>query len=113
MKPKVYIAGPYSGGDVIRNIGLAIWAGDFLAGEGFVSFIPHLTGFWHMFKEHEYEFWMEQDTEWLRVCVVVYRMKGESLGADREVELAESLNIPVFDGLGEILDWKRKNYDKS
>lgn len=95
-KPKVYIAGPYTKGDVMRNIRYAVEAGDELLQYGLVPFVPHLTGFWHIMFPHEYETWMEYDSEWLKSCDAVLRIDGESAGAELELQIADELGIPVF-----------------
>lgn len=93
---KVYIAGPYTKGDVAVNVRNAIIAGNIAADFGHVPFIPHLSHFWHMQCPHEYEFWMEQDLEWLKMCDALLRLPGESAGADQEVESMIAQGKPVF-----------------
>lgn len=93
---KVYVSGPYTAGDQMGNIRDAVLMGNHLAGLGFVPFIPHLTGFWHLLQPHSHEFWLDQDMEWLTVCNAVLRLPGVSPGADAEVQLARSLHIPVY-----------------
>lgn len=103
MKPKrIYIAGPYSKGDVVMNLRAVILVADKLAQAGHFPFIPHLSHFWHLLCPHDYEFWIGQGLAWLEVCDYVLRLPGESIGADREVERAKELDIPVLfmiDGL--------------
>ena len=93
---KVYIAGPYSKGDVAQNVRNAILAGNRLAQAGYIPFIPHLTHFWHLLCPHDWEFWLEQDFVWLEACDCLLRLPGESTGADLEMERAQELNIPVY-----------------
>lgn len=100
----VYIAGPYTKGDVAQNVRNAILAADRLAKAGYVPFIPHLTHFWHLLCPHEWEFWLEQDLHWLEACDCVLRLPGESIGADREVEHAQELGIPVYLSIGQLHD---------
>src|SRR5690242_12422514 len=95
QKPKVYVAGPYSGNN-IENMRRCMREGNWLLENGFVPFIPHLTGIWDLVFPHDYETWMDYDSEWLKSCDAVLRLWGESKGADREVKLAVQLNIPVF-----------------
>jgi len=101
-KQKVYIAGPYTHGDVMLNIKCAVEIGNKLFEYGFIPFIPHLTGFWHLIFPHPYEKWMMYDEEWLKSCDALLRIDGESAGADKEVRLAEELNIPVFYDTAEL-----------
>lgn len=95
-RPKVYVAGPYTLGDVAINVRLALLAGDDLVRLGAAPFIPHLTHFWHLVSPHDYEFWLAYDREWLRVCDAVLRLGGASAGAEREEREAQVWNIPVF-----------------
>ena len=99
---KIYIAGPYTKGDVAENVRLAIHEADYVSRLGHVPFIPHLSHFWHMLIPHDYEFWMDQDMQWLMVCDAVLRLPGESNGADREVEKAKELNMPIFYSVFEV-----------
>lgn len=94
---RVYVAGPYTQGDTALNVRAAVYAGNLLAEFGHFPFIPHLSHFWHMMIPHEdKEFWMTQDIAWLAQCDVLLRLEGESEGADREVEMARVLGLPVF-----------------
>lgn len=105
-KLKVYIAGPYSGGDVMTNISSILHIADVLMRENFVPFVPHLSGFWHFHSYKEYDTWLEYDLEWLEACDVVYRCYGESPGADKEVAHAEKLGIPIVSSMHEIRAWR-------
>lgn len=100
---RIYIAGPYSKGDVAMNVRDAVYAANYVAHTlGHVAFVPHLTHFWHMLIPGEYEFWLDQDREWLKVCDAVLRLPGESSGADQEVALAGELGLPVYRAVMEI-----------
>ena len=99
---RVYVAGPYSKGDVAVNVREAIYAGNYIADLGHFPFIPHLTHFWHLVQPHEYEFWLDQDMEWLRVCDAILRLQGESSGADKEVAEAERLGLKIFHSVFDI-----------
>jgi len=102
MKSRIYVAGPYTRGDVAVNVRDAFQAADRLANLGFAPFVPHSTHFWHMLFPRPYDFWLELDNQFLPCCDAVLRLPGESSGADQEVKLAESLDIPVFNEI-EIL----------
>ena len=103
VKPmRIYVAGPYSKGDIAVNVREAIHAGDYISRKGHFPFIPHLTHFWHLVLPHEYEFWLAQDMEWLRVCDAVLRLEGESSGADKEVSEAERLGLSIFRSVFDI-----------
>lgn len=101
---KVYIAGPYTKGDVAMNVRAAIEAGDRVLKAGHVPFIPHLTHFWHMICPGPYGQWIKLDLEWLPCCGALLRLPGESSGADGEVAEAKRLGIPVFYSVEELLE---------
>ena len=107
MIAKIYIAGPYSKGDVAKNIRNAFKIANDLADLGFAPFVPHATHFWHIIFPRPYEFWLELDKQFLPLCDALLRIPGESSGADKEVKLAKELNIPVFYTIDEL----RKYYN--
>ncbi len=96
MRAKIYVAGPYTKGDVALNVRSAIAAANELADLGFAPFVPHFTHFWHMLFPRPYEFWLDLDNQFLPCCDAVLRLPGESNGADKEVQLATSLGLPIF-----------------
>lgn len=90
----VYVAGPYSG-DTLLNVAAAIEVAEQVARMGLFPFVPHLFHYWGDVYAHDYEFWMEQDAEWLRRCDALL-MFATSPGAERELVMAKSRSIPVF-----------------
>ncbi len=107
----VYIAAPYSQGDVIENVGWAIDMGELLMDHGLIPFVPHLTHFWEFRYHHELDYWYAYDLAWLIHCDCLLRLPGESEGADREVEFAKEHDIPVFENIRACLKWARENND--
>ena len=99
---RIYVAGPYTKGDVKKNVEQAIFFGDWIAAFGHTVFIPHLSYYWDKQIPHEWEFWMKQDFEWLKLCDAVFRIDGESRGANMEVEFARKLGKPVYTDITEI-----------
>lgn len=96
MIAKVYVAGPYSTGDVAVNVRKAYDVANELADRGFAPFVPHATHFWHLLHPRPYQFWLELDKEFLLCCDALLRIPGVSNGADREEALAVARGIPVF-----------------
>src|SRR5687767_6211715 len=96
LMKRVYIAGPYTRGNVSANVKRALEAATRLIELGFCPFVPHLFHFLHAEHEQPYETWMALDFEWLAQCDVVLRLPGYSPGADQEVQRAGELGIPVF-----------------
>jgi hypothetical protein len=99
---RIYVAGPYSKGDIAMNVRTAIHVGDYIAGLGHYPLIPHLTHFWHMVVPHPYEFWIKQDLVWLEMCDAILRISGESAGADRKIERAMALRLTIYNSVFEI-----------
>src|SRR3990167_2930488 len=79
---RVYVAGPYSGGDIILNIRAAIRAASRIMDAGHAPFCPHLTGIWHLVSPKEYEQWLAYDFEWIRACEALVRLPGEAPGGE-------------------------------
>lgn len=99
----VYIAGPYTSAPH-ANTQDAIIAAEVLAEHGYIPFIPHLYHFWHDMFEHDYEFWMEQGSEFLSKCDCLVRLPGDSSGADREVAQALKEGKPVYYGIEDFIN---------
>lgn len=105
---KVYIASPYTKGDVGENVNTQLRMFNMLAEFGFTPYAPLWAHFQHVAFPRDYEFWLDYDLEWLRVCDCVLRLAGESTGADREVAEAQGLGIPVFYNFKQLSEY----YDK-
>jgi len=108
MRAKIYVAGPYTLGNVTDNVNNAISMAQELAEAGFAPFVPHLCHFWHLNFKRPYEFWMELDQQFLDCCDAVIRLPGESLGSDAECIRAMQMGKPVFFSIASLRDY----YDK-
>lgn len=97
----IYIAAPYTS-DPDFNVGAAIKVAETLIEKGYIPFVPHLCHIWDQISHHDYEYWMEYVMAWLKKCDAVLRVPGHSLGADREVELANELGKTVYFNLEEL-----------
>jgi hypothetical protein len=101
-KRYIYIAGPYSSGDTVLNVRNAVLAAEELIKLELIPYIPHLTMFWHIITPHDYEFWLNYDLNWLNKCDGLLRLPGASSGADKEVEYAQNIRIPVYYSIEEL-----------
>ena len=101
-KPKIYIACPYSKGDVAKNVKTACDMFDRLHLHGYVPFNPLWSHFQHFAHPLPYDAWLAYDLEWLPLCDAVLRLEGESNGADIEVAKATELGIPVFYSIADL-----------
>ena len=104
---RVYIAGPITLGDTFLNVRDALLAADKVLAVKDTPFVPHMNVIWHLVSPHETKEWLDWDIQWLRVCHVVIRLPGESVGADLEVKEAKRLGIPVLT-LEEYLEIRTK-----
>jgi len=101
---KVYIAGPYTKGDVAVNVKRAMDCFEELANAGFCPCAPIANyHFQHMAHPRTYEEWMKLDLEWLKACDCVLRLDGESPGADREVAAAQAAGMGVFHSVADVI----------
>jgi len=108
----VYIASPYTKGDMARNVHHSLLVANTLIENGYTPFAPLLAHFQHMMFPQDYDTWLKLDMDWLAKCDVVLRMKKhlltgeklpESSGADKEVIFAGQKNIPVVESVEELL----------
>lgn len=91
----VYIAGPYSQGDVAVNVRKAIKVGMQFNDLGDYAIIPHLSHFLHLLDPREYNYWLKLDRIILPKCDTIYRIPGPSKGADKEMELAKKWGLKI------------------
>jgi hypothetical protein len=103
MKLKVYIASPYTKGDVAVNVKRQLDMADDLMTLGYAPFAPLYSHFQHMAHPRPYGDWIAIDLEWVPACDVILRLDGESSGADGEVAFARERGIPVVFSVAELL----------
>jgi len=86
---------------------------DELISLGAAPFAPLYSHFQHMAHPRPYSDWVNLDKEWVKVCDCLLRLPGKSSGADEEVELAKSLNKPVFYSINELVNYYKQifSYD--
>ena len=105
---RVYIAMPYGDYNTLEQRqyntekAMAVW--HTLADAGFAPFCPHLSHFLHEFRNRPRERWLAQSISWVSVCDCVLALGEESEGVRMEINLALSLNKPVFRMLGSLAD---------
>lgn len=100
---RVYVAGPISKGDTLKNVHRAIEFGAQLLEDGFAPYVPHLDAYMTLAaaaetpgQSDDWRKLLEWDLEWVSVSDAVFRLSGESVGADLECSVAADLGIPVF-----------------
>lgn len=100
---KVYIASPYTIGDVEKNVQVQKDMFNQLISLGFIPFAPLWSHFQHKQYPLEYDTWLNWDFQWLKCCDYLLRLPGISSGADKEVQYALKLGIPVYYSLEELV----------
>lgn len=107
MKPLVYVAGPITG-DPFGCVRQAAKAFRDLRTCDVVPFLPQLSVIQEMVDPLPYEEWLAYDFEVIERCDALFRLPGESPGADREVEFATSLGLPVFFHTTWVAGWAER-----
>jgi hypothetical protein len=99
---KVYIASPYTKGDVAVNVKRQLDCANILIDTGFAPFVPLYFHFQHLVHPRPYDDWLRLDLEWILSCDCLLRLDGESDGADNEVKFAIRHYIPIFYSIDEL-----------
>jgi len=118
MKLWVYIASPYTHGDVGINVRTQHELWDELLDLGFTPIAPLWSHYQHLHRPRKYSDWMIYDTEIIGRCDVCLRMSGRcdelgyaesrSNGADAEVALFKQLKKPVVYSVLELVEYQRR-----
>ena len=85
-----------------HNLRQALAAGDAIMNAGGYPFIPQALFFWAVVTERSWQEWMEYDKVWLLSCDALFRLPGESKGADQEVEWARQAGMAVYYDLDDL-----------
>jgi len=104
----VYIAGPYraeTAWGIENNVRRIEDIGARVAQYGALPIMPHAnTRFFHGAFNLPDQFWLDAYLELVRRCDAVFCRDG-SHGTNRELELADSLNIPIFHNFIALATW--------
>lgn len=119
-RPVVYIASPYTNGDVAMNTHFQCWVFDRLLNDGKVwPVAPLWSHFQHTVFPRPYQDWIEYDQALLRLYDACLRLsaelssvgysQGDSHGADAEVKTFENHGKPVFYSIDSLYEWVDAN----
>lgn len=100
-KPLIYVAGPITKGDSFLNVVRALDAAEQVVQLGGTPIVPQMDFVWHMRHPHSHDFWVQNDLQVIYRCDAVFRLQGESVGADMEEAFARECGIPV------LQDWQQ------
>lgn len=64
--------------------------------DGLAPYVPHFDSFMFAGDTISWNAYLEWDFEWASLAEAMYRLPGKSPGADREIDMAYDLGIPVF-----------------
>jgi hypothetical protein len=120
-KPIVYIASPYTGGDVAMNTHCQCKVFDRLLGDGnVIPIAPLWSHFQHTLFPRPYEDWIAYDQALLHLYDACLRLSAEiatvgykqsdSTGADAEVATFERLGRPVFFEVEALYRWVNEKW---
>ena len=105
-RPLVYIAGPYIHPDCVENTHKTIKVAERLEATGIMTpYIPHLSLLWHIVAPHDADFWYDYDLAILNRCDALFRIPGQSTGADNEVIFAEAHEIEAYYEINDLIAW--------
>jgi hypothetical protein len=104
MAKLVYVAGPYSS-DPVANTRRAVHFAELIEERGGAVFIPHLSMLWDLISPAPYGEWLKRDFNVLSRCDALFRIDGDSAGADMEVDYAKTVRVPVFLDLDALYEW--------
>lgn len=112
----VYLSGPVSNGgqydlaEQRQRMETAIETAQSIFERGYAVILPHLTVVWDLAlldqqgRTNSHDDWMENDRLILKRCDVLFRLPGDSAGADREVRWAGEEGIPVFRSVDALVE---------
>lgn len=103
IRPLIYIASPYTLGDVAENVARAMRTWHELWQLGFAPICPLWSHFQQLLTPLKHADWLEYDLNIVAMCDAVLRLDGESVGADREVRFANEYGIPVVYSIEDLL----------
>lgn len=110
MRLRVYVAGPISKGDLRSNINQARDAMLRLMRAGFAPYCPHLSAYLGGDEPEALpcgttlEDWYTLGEAMVRGCHILLRLPGESVGADREMEVARMIGMPIYTSLDRLIE---------
>jgi len=97
MNHLVYIAGPYTNPDPVVNTRTAVAMGlNIHDATGVGVIVPHLSLLAHAMYPNSVDYWYKFDLAQLANCTALYRIAGDSIGADDEEKYALNRGIPIF-----------------
>lgn len=99
-RPLVYVAGPITS-EPWACVRKATTAAAILDDLGCWAYLPQMSVLHEIVAPMPYEHWIAHGLAMVERCDGLWRLKGESPGADREVAHAMELQIPVFGLMGE------------
>lgn len=106
MKPLVYIAGPITKGCQFTNVASACEFWEEMRRLQIDAYCPHWSAVQQLHRPISHAEWLRYDIEAiLPRCDAMFRLPGESKGADEEVAWANEHAMPVFTEISKLAEW--------
>jgi hypothetical protein len=103
MRRCIYIASPYSIGDLTFNVRVQLDAFERIMNMGHLPFAPLLDHFQHLVHPRSDESWIhDYCLPWVERCDLILRLPGVSVGADLEVSHAIRHGVEPCFGWGDL-----------
>ena len=102
MRTVIYVACPMRIGGWTANVRKAAKIGRDLILKGYSVINPMGSWLLDTAAPMEFEDWIENDYGLIHASDAIFRIPGESEGADLEVQFANSISKPVFFDLAEL-----------
>lgn len=100
---KIYIAMKYTSGDNFENVKAAVDIAEKIAARGHHPYVPHLSAFWNLIYQHDYDFWMTLDRQFMLCCDAMY-FSGQAGGAHDECKEFQALSRPIYNRIEQVPD---------
>ena len=100
---RVYLASPYQADtpeEIEQNVQYVLEVATMLIQAGYTVYVPHLVHYLDLHANGlgvhlSRETWLKQGMEWLKQCDAILVL-GISHGVEKEIELARSLDMPIY-----------------
>ena len=103
VRRSIYVASPYSIGDLTSNVRVQMDAFERIMGLGHLPFAPLLNHFQHLVHPRSDESWVhDYCLPWVERCDLILRLPGVSVGADLEVGHAIRHGVEPCFGWGDL-----------
>lgn len=102
----IYVSSPLTLGDSAANVHMAIKVAEALINKGHAVIVPQLSLLWQIVSPKPWQYWMDLDVQLVPRCDALFRIPGESKGADLEVACAREHGLTIYHTVKQV-PWGR------